>query len=903
MDLDAWRAAGPWLDQALDLAPAERDAWLAGLELDRPDVAATLRLLFASSEHPGFSGFLGDSPTLIGRRFGPYVLERELGAGGMASVWLGRRDDGRFEGSVAIKLPNVQRLTRAGSLRFAREGALLARLSHPNVARLLDAGVQDGQPYLVLEYVDGQPIDAWSDAHGLSVRERVRLFLDVLDAVAHAHVNLVLHRDLKPSNILVDSAGRVKLLDFGVAKLIEAADRPVAATELTREAGRAFTPAFAAPEQELGEPVTTASDVYSLGILLYLLLGGRHPTSAESGRTGRARPFDEPRPLSTLPGATAPDVAATRSTTPSKLSRELRGDLENIVAKALKIAPGERYATAAAFAADLRHYLNSEPVTARRASLGYRMSRFVGRHRVAVGAASITMLALLAGIAGTTWQAIEAQRQRHAALLQAKRADESRLFLRLMVSEIGDGSKPVTGLDILDRGAALLREQVRRDPRFVADEMIQLASMYDTLQQQDRARDLLVEAERRARELGSPDVLARALCEAADLDLVTDQRPQAERRLSEARTLLAQNDAPTTVSATCLSVEANALDAAGDSRGAIDQAQAAIDLLVAHGMRNHPLRSALLTRLSKYHDDLGERLQAYESNRQAALAMVEDGTSSTMNGLTARINYAADLNSFGEFRAAADVTADVVAKAALRGDVRVDLAANHGAILGSVGRFDEAQTVLDDTIERARAAGSEFWELRARFFRARLLVWQNRLAEADAALAEVERAYARDPEQNRIFLVSTAATRADWLARSGRASEAYAAIEEVLKRIGYPDDPTAQRFANTLAPLAAQIALAAGKTDRAAVLARDGVRQAEAAAREAEASGDVGRARMVLGKVLIAQGQLQAGRTMLESALPPLINGFGDGHWLVTEARNALDTAQSDARGAALDNS
>jgi serine/threonine protein kinase len=891
LDLDAWRVASPWVDQALDLTPIERDAWIAELGRERPDIAATLRLLFSGSENPGFAGFLTSSIGLEGRRFGPYVLERELGSGGMGSVWLGRRDDGRFEGKVAIKLPNVQRLTRAGSVRFAREGALLARLSHPNVARLLDAGVEDGQPYLVLEYVDGQTIDAWCDTRALHVRERVRVFLDVLDAVAHAHVNLVLHRDLKPSNILVDAEGRVKLLDFGVAKLVESADQPAAATELTREAGRAFTPAFAAPEQELGEPVTTASDVYSLGILLYLLLSGRHPTLSETAPARRTLPFEEPPPLSTLPGATAPAVAAARSTTPVKLSRDLRGDLENIVGKALKVLPAERYPTAAAFAADLRRYLNSEPVSARRDSLGYRASKFVSRYRFAVGAASVTLLALLVGIAGTTWQAIEAQRQRRAALLEAKRADQSRLFMRLMVSEIGDGSKPVTGLDILERGTTLLRDQAARDPRFVADEMTQLAIFYDALRQTDRSRELLDEAERRAREVGAPDVLARALCERADLDLALDQRQQAEQRLAEARSLRADHQVPIIVEVTCLSAEANARDAAGDSHGAIAQAKEAIDRLVAGGKGDHPLRSALLSRLSKYYDDLGDRRQAFEWNQQAALAMVTDGTSNTLNGLIVRINYASDLSAFGEYRAAAEVAGDVVAKARLRGPVPVDLGANHGGMLSAVARFDEANAVLDDVIARAAESGNEFWEQRARYFRARLFVWQNRLPEADAALTEVEREYARDPEKNRIYLVSTAALRADWLARSGRAAEADQAVEALLERIGYPDHPASKRFSNTLVPLAAQIALAADKRDRAVELARDGVVQAEAAARDVEASGDVGRARLVLGKALVARGETEAGRSMLESALAPLTNGFGSEHWLVTEARAALEAA------------
>ena len=883
MDLDAWRAVSPWLDEALELAPSEREAWLKALEPEQPDVVAALRVLLAGSEEPGFSGFLGASAGLVGRRLGAYVVERELGQGGMGSVWLARRDDGRFEGRVAIKLPNLARLTQIGTARFAREGSLLARLSHPHIARLLDAGLEDGQPYLVLEYVEGVPIDHWCDAHGLGVSERIRLFLDVVDAVAHAHVNLVLHRDLKPSNILVDAEGRVKLLDFGVAKLVEDAEQPALATELTREAGRLFTPAYAAPEQRLGEPVTTATDVFAMGVLLYVLLTGRHPFDA----AGDALTTDA-LPLSTGAMRTSPEAAAARATTPPRLARELRGDLENIVGKALKTAPRERYPTAAALGDDLRRHQQCLPVSARGDSPGYRTAKFVRRHRLAVGAASTTALILIAGIAGTTWQAIEAQRQREAALLEARRADQSRLFMRLMVSEVGGGSKPLTGTDILDRGTVLLRDQAERDPRFVADELIQLAGLYTSLQETGRARELLGEAEQRAREIGEADVLARALCETADADLALGHREDAERRLAEARSLVDRGRVPTKVVTECLSTEANALDAAGDSRGAITRAQQAIELLVAGRLEHHPLRSALLTRLSKYHDDLGERRQAFEFNQQAARAMVLDGTAGTVNGLVTGINYAADLSAFGEFRAAVDAAAEVVARASARGEVPVNFAANYGALLGAVGRFDEAHAVLDDVIVRAAAAGNRFWELRARFFRARLLAWENRLAEADVALAEVEREYGRDPEQNRIFLASTAAARADWLMRSNRPKEALDLIDQVLIQIGYPDDPASQRFSNTLVPLAAQIALAAGDLKRAKVLARAGVDHAEAAARDVNQSGDVGRARLILGKALIASGDRGEGRMIVQSALAPLANGFGEQHWLTREAYAAL---------------
>ena len=224
------------------------------------------------------------TPTLAGRTIGAYTLERPLGAGGMGSVWLARRSDGRFEGVGRGQAAQSRAARRAAAPNASRARAsVLARLAHPNIARLLDAGVAaGGQPYLVLEHVDGEPIDRWCDARALGIDARVRLMLDVLAAVAHAHSNLVLHRDLKPSNILVTRDGQVKLLDFGIAKLLDDEALPAPATELTQHAGRAFTPDYAAPEQVQGGDVTTATDVYALGVLLYVLLGGVHPTAKPS---------------------------------------------------------------------------------------------------------------------------------------------------------------------------------------------------------------------------------------------------------------------------------------------------------------------------------------------------------------------------------------------------------------------------------------------------------------------------------------------------------------------------------------------------------------------------------------------------------------------------------------------
>jgi serine/threonine-protein kinase len=266
---DRWEALSPLLDAALELPEAERSAWLELQRQTDPALAAALAELLNHDTRLDAEGFLTpdvrpglpeEFTSLAGRMFGPWMLERTLGQGGMGTVWLARRADGRFEGQAAVKLLNLALVSATGQERFRREGSVLARLAHPGIARLLDAGVsRAGQPYLVLEYVDGQPIDTYAREHGLSPAALLRLFLQVLAAVGHAHANLVVHRDLKPSNIIVTGDGTVKLLDFGIAKLLDAES----GATLTAEGGRALTPLYAAPEQVRGDPLTTATDVYA----------------------------------------------------------------------------------------------------------------------------------------------------------------------------------------------------------------------------------------------------------------------------------------------------------------------------------------------------------------------------------------------------------------------------------------------------------------------------------------------------------------------------------------------------------------------------------------------------------------------------------------------------------------
>ncbi len=443
MNKTRWARLSPLLDDLLDLDPAARAPRLAELRAGDAATADALEALLGHLSGNQRAGFL-ELPAALpdagmaGQTVGAYTIERELGHGGMGSVWLAHRTDGRYEGSVALKFLNLGLAAHGGAERFAREGSILARLAHPNIARLVDAGVARGgsQPYLVLEYIAGEPIDHHCERQHLNVAARLHLFLDVLAAVAHAHNRLILHRDIKPSNILVTAAGDVKLLDFGIAKLIDDAAVPAQATELTRAAGSAFTPMYAAPEQVQGGDVTTATDVYALGVLLYVLLAGVHPTLGAT-----QTPVDQLRAvLDTVPKRLSEVVARDGTADAPKRARELRGDLDNIVAKALKKAPAERYANAALLADDLRRYLNDEPVTARPDALSYRTAKFIKRHRFGVAASATVVATLAAGVGAALWQAHEAQLQR----VQAEG------LIEFMLGDLRKKLQPVGRLDVLD---------------------------------------------------------------------------------------------------------------------------------------------------------------------------------------------------------------------------------------------------------------------------------------------------------------------------------------------------------------------------------------------------------------------------------------------------------------------
>jgi serine/threonine protein kinase len=415
---EQWKQVSPYLEKALELFPEERAEWLLSLSEKDAELASMVQTLLEEHQQVEREGFLEKSPLLAGRGLagqdvGSYTLVSQIGHGGMGSVWLAERNDGRFERKAAVKFVNIALSGPVTQERFKREGSIVGRLTHPHIAELLDAGIcSDGTPYLVLEFVDGKAIDKYCDEHKLAVDSRVKLFLDVLSAVAEAHANLIVHRDLKPPNVLVRNDGQVKLLDFGIAKLL-AQDDTSAATVLTTEAGGPLTPQFAAPEQVTGGTVTTATDVYALGVMLYLLLTGQHPAGTGVYSTVelvKAIVEDEP-PRASAVALSAGVAAENRSTTPEKLSHHLRGDLDTILSKALKKSPQERYASVTAFADDLQRYLKHETISVRPDTIAYRARKFVRRNRVVVALAIVALAAIIAGSGVAVYQARIAQRR------------------------------------------------------------------------------------------------------------------------------------------------------------------------------------------------------------------------------------------------------------------------------------------------------------------------------------------------------------------------------------------------------------------------------------------------------------------------------------------------------------
>ena len=553
-----WQRLSELYEVADALEPDALDEWLARLQQQAHPMLPQLRQMLEARSQNRDNGFLDELPYIPttpaaqviewhgGNRIGPYRLDRKIGSGGMADVWLAHRDDGAFERQVAIKLlfrdaGSKQQDTFAQ--RFDRERDILASLNHPHIAGLHDAGVTpSGQPWLALEYVEGEMLTTWCDTHRLGIEARVRLFRQALLAVQHAHANLVIHRDLKPGNILVTSGGGVRLLDFGIAKLMEPEGAASVESELTRMAGRPMTPQYAAPEQLLGQPLTTSCDVYALGVVLYELLCGERPYElmVESAAQLEQAILDvEPRAPSRR--TLAEPTAIARSTTSVTLRRQLGSDLDAIVLRALAKQPAQRYGSVEALGADLDRWLGGEPVEARAPSTVYRIGKFVRRHTLSVSLGVGAVVSLVCVTAVAVVMGLQAREESARAV--AARDFMQGIFAR--ADQEKSRGADITARDLLEAGRKDVSTRLAGQPKLQAEALKGIAKIQSDMGEYATADSSYAELTQIYLALGQSREAAFTLADHAENAIQTSNSVLAKYRLEQAEALYGRprNDA------------------------------------------------------------------------------------------------------------------------------------------------------------------------------------------------------------------------------------------------------------------------------------------------------------------------------------------------------------------------
>ncbi len=867
---NTWQELEPLLDHALDLNPEERSAWVRDLCTRSPELGAQIVAILAEESDADRRGFLTAPPggTLEGMQLGAYRLDRLLGQGGMGTVWLAHRADGQFEGASAVKILNLGLVSPTGQERFHREGSVLARLTHPGIARLLDAGVSEsGQPYLVLEHVEGKPIDRFVQDMDLSLDGRIRLFLQVLDAVEHAHANLIVHRDLKPSNILVTPAGQVKLLDFGIAKLLDdesGGDR----TALTLEGGRVFTPDFAAPEQIRGETLTTATDVYALGVLLYVLIAGRHPTSEPSRSQSEA-------------------VSAVLERDPAPLGL---GDLGNVVGKALRKPPAERYQTVGAFASDLGSYLRREPVSARAYSVWHRGAKFIRRNRTAV----ITVAAVLLGLVGATafslvqmgearTQRDEARTQRDIAVYHDRRAAASLALMEFLLQNIAPTGQAYTMQEMLDHTRRMLEQNAAQNPRFTGQMMVELAGHYFELHDRERELPLLTRGETLALASGDQETAALAACRLAKSAADDGDVPGAEGHLARATGYIESLSAEIiTPRVQCLRARSALSRFLGDTESAVASAGAAIALGQAAGDTLSSAHLGAVNELARALHDDGQVREALVKTRELIRALQQTGRGSTLNMVVERHNEASLLSWLGEKRNADATLRGVVDLAGgidpeRRVPTYVTLFA--GGLAADLGQTDSALATLNRGLAESRARNDAPYQLRALTALIPVLIERGRLQDAREYLQALDTVLPPRLTWRRDLL------GARLLFAEGQGKEARRRYLDVLIARGFPGrGRSTTHFANLVLD-AAIMARQDGDAVAADTLSAHALRLARGEGHLEGESGIIGYALLVGAEARRARGDTSRVAMDLDRAIAALTRGYGAGHARTLEAR------------------
>jgi len=890
IDPEAWRRISGHIDQVLVLIEPERAQYLANLDRDDPQIAKEVNRLLALRERAGFSAFLeGPSPlpatakvvpTLAGRRVGPYCVETEIGRGGTGSVWRARRADGRYEATVAIKFLHAAWIGQAGGERFRAEGMLLGRLDHPNIARLLDAGLMDGaEPYLVLEYVEGEPIDTYCDRRGLTVEARVALFLGVLAAVAHAHSCLIVHRDLKPANIFVTPDGTVKLLDFGIAKLLEA--EPGAAP-LTQAGSTALTPQYAAPEQLLGQAVTTATDVYALGLVLYVLLAGAHPLGPPSHWSPEllraALTDDAPR---------ASSVAAAAA----GRRRELEGDLDNILGKALKKAPAERYPSANNFADDLQRYLAHEPVTAGPDTVTYRAGKFVRRHRGSVVSAALVALALASTTAFAVLQLFEARAQRDIAEFEATRASAESELTEFLLGDSLSHVPSDAAQQRLGRARALIHSRFRSDPALQAGLLIGLSGRYLDIGDFKSGAAVMREAEAIGQRVDDPHLNADIACGKAQDEAEGGELAAARRQEEIARANMRRlKVVPPGLTAECAMASAQIAQRDGDYPRAVAEMRDVMRILEQAGQQRTSRYTSIAHEFARSLS-LGGDYRGAWSAEQSVIAIVIDAGRDDSGAYFAMVNVGSTaLLAGGQPLKALGVVDATVARlrsAAPGADVPFYLDATRLLAESAAGSPRASDAGLMQAAEIAEKQGLMAAVPMYRTAAVQIALNRGDLASAEAnwaPLGALEPKILNDATRRRdAKRVLMAHVQLD-LAR-GDPDGAARRLEQAVALIP-PDRRLADPEWRRIALLRAELAYRRHDYGAAAAEADAALQRARAEAVDPQSSAWIGEALVSRARSQRAMGDVATAAETAKEALPHLVQNLDPLHPLIAEARS-----------------
>jgi serine/threonine-protein kinase len=872
----SWKAFSALLDRALELAPSDRLAWLDTLDAEHAHLKPALRSLLQRSAGVETAHWLDtlprtpdtlqapdDSDLQPNGLVGPYRLLRELGVGGMGAVWLAERADGTLKRQVALKLPRVS-WARGLAERMARERDILASLEHPNIARLYDAGTDaQGRPFLALEYVEGKPIDLYCRERALSIKARLTLLLQVAQAVAYAHSRLVVHRDLKPSNILVTVDGQVRLLDFGIAKLMEG-DR-TQQTQLTQLAGQALTLDYASPEQIRGEQIGTASDVYSLGVVSYELLAGakpyklKRPSAAQLEEAIAA--IDAP-----LASAIATDAAA---------KRELRGDLDAILNKALKKNATDRYTTVEALAQDFAHHLAGHRVAARPDSLAYRITRFARRYRIpliagaiavaifalaiGVGAAILLALVLAAGLGIALWQAHAARRERDRALRLVERQEGVLSFLNTLITDAARGGQALTAEQLLKRSEALIGPELESDAEVHALVLSMISASMQTLGNSAEALRLSERALTLVR--GQPD--------ADVLDVIVITRALAvgwAGRYAEARsaleTVLLRPDliaARRTEAHHYLAYLANGNN---DAEPALHHAEAALRSLRGAPGQSRKLEASIRTSLGAAYSLHGRMAEADDQFAAAYARQQELGQGASTHAVTLLNNWSVINLRAGDARRAQELAERALELAGAEGRSPF-LLMNRARALEDQGRIDEAEAGYCEAEKLAAERATVPALVAAHLGQASVHLLRGDLDRARANLTRADEAFvtlsATHPQRiTRLWIEGRLALAA------GELAAARAAFDKAIEAA--PQQSTAVTARLGLA----EVALARGESTAALELARAAREQAKHLQGGKPRSFRTAIAGVVCARALAAAGQIETARREATDALEHL---------------------------------